>query len=182
MHSLILWLLSTVNNELLANLMSRRILRAIYRCTGLPFTPFHCCKGRHPPGGGLPPPTCMCVLMRSRGAEMVFDTAADRPPATQCRDQYSSSVRLRPAAFSSFNDVFSKHCCMPVHMACRTYFCNRWSKATGRCKHRYRTKKKHCCWRALRTFEPAHFRELRRHDASKHILSCKVDSPPPIIV
>lgn len=118
----------------MANLIRWRILRATYYCTGLPFAPFNCCKGL------LPPPTCMCVLMRSSGAEMVFDTAADRPPATQCRDQYSNSVRLRPTAFSPFNDVFSKHWCMPVHMACRTYSFYQCSKATGRC--RYRTKNK----------------------------------------
>lgn len=37
-------------------------------------------------------PTCMCILIRSRGAETVLDTAADIPPAAQCRDQKPNSV------------------------------------------------------------------------------------------
>lgn len=41
---------------------------------------------------GAKTPTCICILMRSRGAEMVLDTAADIPPAAQCRDQTSNSV------------------------------------------------------------------------------------------
>jgi len=52
--------------------------------------------------------TCMCILMRSRGAETVLDTAADIPPAAQCRDQTSNSVKASAVGVVLLFDVMTE--------------------------------------------------------------------------